>query len=37
MTPFNVLVGGELVVKNGDSIPSGKLDASVQISAHAAP
>lgn len=34
-TPFNVLVGGELVVKSGDPVPSGKLDAVVQIKAHA--
>jgi hypothetical protein len=35
MTPFNVIVGGELQVKSGDPLPSGKLDAMVQIKAHA--
>jgi hypothetical protein len=33
--PFNVLVGTELVVKMGDSVPSGKLDAIIHIKAHA--
>jgi hypothetical protein len=35
MTPFNVIVGGELQIKSGDPLPSGKLDALVQIKAHA--
>jgi hypothetical protein len=35
MTPFNVIVGGELQVKSGDPLPSGKLEAVVQITAHA--
>ncbi|HEY1554900.1 MAG TPA: hypothetical protein VGF94_08705 [Kofleriaceae bacterium] len=37
MTPFNVIVGGQVVVKNGEPVPSGKLDAAVQITAHASP
>lgn len=35
MTPFNVLVGGTLEVTSGQPLPSGKLDALVQIKAHA--
>jgi len=35
MTPFNVLVGGTLEVTSGQPLPSGKLDAAVQIKAHA--
>jgi hypothetical protein len=35
MTPFNVLVGGELQVRSGDPLPAGKLEAVVQIKAHA--
>ena len=35
MTPFNVIVGGHIEVKDGDPFPSGKLDATVQIKAHA--
>jgi hypothetical protein len=33
--PFNVIVGAKLWVKAGDPIPTGKLDAVVQIKAHA--
>ncbi len=33
--PFNVIVGAKLVVKDGDPVPAGKLDAVVQITAHA--
>ncbi|HTR55984.1 MAG TPA: hypothetical protein VMJ10_35150 [Kofleriaceae bacterium] len=36
-TPFNVIVGGQVVVTNGDAVPTGKLDAGVTITAHAAP
>ena len=34
-TPFNVLVGSTLVVRNGTPVPQGKLDAVVHIKAHA--
>jgi hypothetical protein len=34
-TPFNVLVGGSLVVTAGQAVPSGKLDAVVHIRGHA--
>ncbi|MFT3699644.1 MAG: hypothetical protein QM831_41230 [Kofleriaceae bacterium] len=33
--PFNVIVGGELTLRNGDVVPSGKLDANVHIKATA--
>jgi len=35
--PFNVIVGSSLVLQMGDPVPTGKLDASVHIKAHAAP
>jgi hypothetical protein len=35
--PFNVIVGATLTLKQGDMVPSGKLDASVDIKAHASP
>ena len=34
-TPFNVLVGTSLVVKSGQPVPAGKLDAVVHIKGHA--
>jgi hypothetical protein len=34
-TPFNVLVGSSLVVSAGQALPTGKLDALVNIKAHA--
>jgi len=34
-TPFNVLVGSSLVVKAGQPVPMGKLDAVVHIKGHA--
>lgn len=34
-TPFNVLVGTSLTIKQGDPVPTGKLDAVVSIKAHA--
>lgn len=34
-TPFNVIVGGQLVVDQNTPVPSGKLDAIVHIKAHA--
>lgn len=33
--PFNVIVGAKLVVKDGDPVPTGKLDAVVKITGHA--
>lgn len=33
--PFNVLIGTELVVKMGQPVPTGKLDAVIRIKAHA--
>ncbi|MDB4957692.1 MAG: hypothetical protein JWO36_5261 [Myxococcales bacterium] len=33
--PFNVLIGTQLVVKMGSSVPMGKLDAIIHIKAHA--
>ena len=34
-TPFNVIVGSNLEIQQGDPVPTGKLDAVVQIKAHA--
>jgi hypothetical protein len=34
-TPFNVIVGSSLVVKAGQQVPTGKLDAVLHIRAHA--
>lgn len=33
--PFNVIVGSKIVIKDGDMVPAGKLDAVVTITAHA--
>jgi hypothetical protein len=33
--PFNVIVGSTLVVRQGDPLPAGRLDAVVHIRAHA--
>ncbi len=33
--PFNVIVGTKIMVREGDSVPAGKLDAVVTITAHA--
>ncbi|MEO8844108.1 MAG: hypothetical protein ABI591_02725 [Kofleriaceae bacterium] len=33
--PFNVIVGGTLMLHAGDLVPTGKLDANVHIKAHA--
>ena len=33
--PFNVIVGSQLVLQEGDPVPTGKLDAIVHIVAHA--
>ena len=35
--PFNVIVGGTLMLHAGDAVPTGKLDANVHIKAHASP
>jgi hypothetical protein len=35
--PFNVIVGTTLLVRQGDPVPAGKLDAAVKIAAHAGP
>lgn len=35
--PFNVIVGGTLMLAAGDDVPRGKLDANVHIKAHASP
>ncbi|MEO6771622.1 MAG: hypothetical protein ABI467_01185 [Kofleriaceae bacterium] len=35
--PFNLLVGGTLLLSNGDEVPRGRLDASVHVRAHASP
>jgi|SRR6185295_7589554 len=34
-TPFNVIVGSSIVVKDGQQVPSGKLDSVIHIRAHA--
>jgi hypothetical protein len=34
-TPFNVIVGSTIVITAGQSVPSGRLDARVNIKAHA--
>ncbi len=35
MTPFNIIVGAELIVGMGDPVPSGSMTANVQVRAHA--
>jgi hypothetical protein len=35
--PFNIIVGGTLLLAHGDVVPKGKLDASVHVRAHASP
>ncbi|MEO8702814.1 MAG: hypothetical protein ABI867_22410 [Kofleriaceae bacterium] len=34
-TPFNVIVGATLIVSQGQSVPTGKMDAVVHITGHA--
>ena len=34
-TPFNIIVGSTLVVRQGQPVPTGKLDAVVHITGHA--
>jgi hypothetical protein len=33
--PFNVIIGSTLMIKQGDPVPTGKLDAVIYIKAHA--
>jgi hypothetical protein len=33
--PFNIIVGSQIVLSSGDMVPTGKLDASFEIKAHA--
>ena len=33
--PFNIIVGSQIVIGSGDMVPTGRLDAVVQIKAHA--
>lgn len=35
MTPFNIIIGSEIVVGDGDPVPTGKLSAVVRVRAHA--
>lgn len=35
--PFTVIVGATIMLGPGDPVPTGRLDASVQINAHASP
>lgn len=35
MTPFNIIVGTEVIVGMGDTVPSGAMTANVQVRAHA--
>jgi len=35
MTPFNIIVGTDVIVGNGDEVPSGKVSAVVRVRAHA--
>jgi hypothetical protein len=34
-TPFNIIVGSQITISAGDSFPMGRLDAIVNIKAHA--
>lgn len=34
-TPFNIIVGSQIIVSSASEVPAGKLDAIVQIKAHA--
>jgi hypothetical protein len=34
-TPFNIIIGAEIVVRNGDTIPTGRMVAGVAVTAHA--
>jgi hypothetical protein len=35
MTPFNIIVGSQIVVGQGDPVPQGRLSAVVRVRAHA--
>jgi hypothetical protein len=35
MTPFNIIVGTEVVIGDGDPVPTGKVSAVVRVRAHA--
>jgi hypothetical protein len=35
MTPFNIIVGSDVVIGNGDPVPTGKVSAVVRVRAHA--
>jgi hypothetical protein len=35
MTPFNIIVGAELIIGMGDTVPTGAMSAEVQVRAHA--
>jgi len=35
MTPFNIIVGAELIVGMGDPVPTGAMTSNVQVRAHA--
>jgi hypothetical protein len=34
-TPFNLLVGSSLLVREGTPVPTGRLDAVIHVKAHA--
>ncbi len=34
-SPFNIIIGSQIVLASGDMVPTGRLDALVQIRAHA--
>jgi hypothetical protein len=34
-TPFNIIVGAEIVIGPGDTVPSGRITANVAVEAHA--
>jgi hypothetical protein len=34
-TPFNIIVGAEIVIGPGDTVPSGRITANVTVDAHA--
>ena len=34
-TPFNIVVGSNLLVQTGDAVPSGRLVVKVNVKAHA--
>jgi hypothetical protein len=34
-TPFNIIVGADLHITQGDTVPSGRLTAQIKVAAHA--